>query len=75
MEFLHLDTGGQADGKLVVPGLKNKVTSAKLLAGGKKLEANTSGERLVIQVPAKAPDKISSTLALQIEGAVMASSP
>jgi len=60
-----------ADGKLVVPALEGKVQSAKLLATGAKLAMNTSpnGE-LVLSLPATAPDKISSTIKLEIKGAI-----
>ncbi|MGC9941880.1 MAG: alpha-L-fucosidase [Verrucomicrobiota bacterium] len=56
------------DGKLVVPGLKNPVKSATLLATGDKLATSTIGDSLVIQVPARAPDSISSTIVLKIKG-------
>lgn len=58
-----------ADGKLVVPGLKNSVKSARLLASGKKLECSVSADGVVVQVSAAAPDKISSTVVLKIKGA------
>jgi len=60
-----------ADGKLVVPAMEGKVQSAKLLATGKKLAMTTSpnGE-LVLTLPATAPDKISSTIKVEIKGAI-----
>jgi len=58
-----------SDGKLIVPGLKNAVTSATLLATGAKLDVAASPEGPVITVPATAPDPISSTIVLQIQGA------
>jgi alpha-L-fucosidase len=58
-----------AAGKLVVPGLKNTVESAKLLAIGAQLEVIASPEGPVIVVPATAPDAIASVIALQIKGA------
>ena len=66
--YLHV-FNWPADGKLVVPGLKNSVKSARLLAGGKKLNSSVTAEGVVIEVPATAPDKISSTVVLKIKGA------
>jgi len=58
------------DGKLVVPGLKNKVQSAALLADPKtelKFEA-TQEQNVVISVPETAPDKICSVVVCKIDG-------
>jgi alpha-L-fucosidase len=59
-----------ADKKLVVPGLTQPVTSAILLAGGKKLATAASNDGLVITVPEQAPDKIASVIKLQVKGVV-----
>jgi alpha-L-fucosidase len=56
------------DGKLVVPGLQNPVNSARLLAGGGKLKTTRSEEGVMVEVPATAPDPISSTVVLKIRG-------
>jgi alpha-L-fucosidase len=66
--FLHV-FNWPTDGKLIVPGLKNKITSAKLLATGKKLKAGQTADGAVIDVHANAPDPISSTVVLKIKGA------
>jgi alpha-L-fucosidase len=66
--YLHV-FNWPTDGKLVVPGLKSSVKSARLLAGGKKLKANNTADGVVIEVPASAPDKISSTIVLKVKGA------
>jgi alpha-L-fucosidase len=58
-----------ANGKLVVPGLKNAVESATLLASGAKLDVTASPEGPVVTVPASAPDAIASVVALKIKGA------
>jgi alpha-L-fucosidase len=60
-----------ADGKLVVPSLEGIVKSARLLATGEKLamSADANGE-LLISVPKDAPDKISSTIKLEVEGPI-----
>ncbi|MGA2869236.1 MAG: alpha-L-fucosidase, partial [Verrucomicrobiota bacterium] len=56
------------DGKLVVPGLKNHVKSATLLATGEKLKTSATDDGVVIEVPATAPDAISSTIVLKFKG-------
>jgi len=66
--YLHVFTW-PADGKLLVPGLKNSVASASLLADGRTLETAPGPEGVTIQVPAEAPDKVSSTVVLKILGA------
>jgi alpha-L-fucosidase len=57
-----------SDGILRVP-LQNKVNRAYLLADrGQALNCTASGGALQIQVPATAPDRVASVVALQIEG-------
>lgn len=58
------------NGKLVIPGLKNKVRSATLLAAKSKLSASTNGDDLVIILPANAPDAIASVIKVELEGKV-----
>jgi alpha-L-fucosidase len=65
--YLHV-FNWPADGKLVVPGLRNAVQSARLLAGGNKLEFTSTVDGVEVRVPAAAPDKISSTVVLTIKG-------
>ncbi|WP_316813754.1 alpha-L-fucosidase [Pedobacter heparinus] len=59
-----------ADGQLVVPGLKNKVLSATLLATKAKLNTDTKGDELTIKLPGQAPDAIASVIKVEFEGAV-----
>jgi alpha-L-fucosidase len=59
-----------ADKKLVVPGLTQAVTSATLLAGGKKLATAASKEGLVITVPEQAPDKVATVIKVVVKGQV-----
>ncbi len=66
--FLHVFNWPK-DGKLTVPGLKSPVKSARLLAGGKTLKVVSAADGAVVEVPANAPDAISSTVALVINGA------
>ncbi|WP_212001991.1 alpha-L-fucosidase [Chitinophaga sp. HK235] len=65
--YLHV-FNWPADGKLVVPGLKNKINSAQLLAGGKKLSTTTTDEGVVINVPAQAPDAIATVIKVETAG-------
>jgi len=58
------------DGKLLVPGLKNPVESASLLANGQKLEATPGSEGVTVNVPAAAPDPICSVVVLKVKGAL-----
>ncbi|MBI5384042.1 MAG: alpha-L-fucosidase [Verrucomicrobia bacterium] len=57
------------DGKLIVPGLANKPVTASLM-NGRKLDFAAEAQRVVITVPAEAPDKIASVIALDVAGAV-----
>lgn len=68
--YLHVFDWPQ-DGKLKVPGLKNKVKKAYLLADKRQTKLTTAREdeaNLVISVPAEAPDPIDSVIVLEIEG-------
>jgi alpha-L-fucosidase len=56
-----------ANGKLVVPGLKNAVLSAKLLANGAALKSQPSNDGLEISVPANAPDPIASVIKVEVK--------
>ena len=57
-----------ANGQLVVPGLKNEVVSAKLLAGGTTLKTTPGADGLTISVPATAPDAIATIIKLEVKG-------
>ncbi|MBP7935813.1 MAG: alpha-L-fucosidase [Phycisphaerae bacterium] len=58
-----------SDGRLVVPGLKNKVLAAALLADPKKeLKHESSEAGVMIEVPTAAPDAICSVVTCRIEG-------
>lgn len=55
------------DGRLVVPGLANKVRQASLLTG-RSLRVDSTGDQLSIAVPADPPGRIASVIALDIVG-------
>jgi alpha-L-fucosidase len=58
------------DGKLVVPGLTQEVTSAAGLADGKSLKTKNSANGLEISLPDKAPDAIASVIKVTVKGKV-----
>ncbi len=55
------------DGKLVVPLAKKPLKACLLTAKDKSLEVVPDGNSQVIQVPAQAPDKIASVIALEMD--------
>jgi alpha-L-fucosidase len=58
-----------ADGQLVLPGLKNPAKSASLLIEPQKLlETKHRDDALVVLLPKSAPDAISSTIVLRLDG-------
>lgn len=63
-----------ANGKLMIPGLKNGVSSATVLATGAKLRTAGSGMGLEIILPVKAPDPIASVIKVVVRGTVATSS-
>ena len=63
------------DGKLMVPGLKNSVESASLLAGGTALETAASDKGVTISVPAKASNPHNSVIVLKVGGEVEVENP
>jgi alpha-L-fucosidase len=60
-----------AEGKLVIPELKNKVVSAVLLANGTKLKTSASKDKtLTIILPDKASDPIATVVKVDVKGIV-----
>jgi alpha-L-fucosidase len=78
--FLHVFDWPK-NGELFVPGLKNKVKQAYLLADAvnnakaELLETTSSDEGVTVKLPAQAPDKIASVVVLEIEGAAQVEPP
>jgi alpha-L-fucosidase len=72
--YLHV-FNWPADAMLTIPGLENAVKSAEVLAGGAKITVTPSPAGPVLALPAPAPDPISSTLKLVIEGRPRVSDP
>lgn len=67
--YLHVFHWPQ-DGELLVPGLRNEVDGAKLLATGEKLKARSTEDGVVVTVPAKALDPIDTIVVLDVNGQV-----
>jgi alpha-L-fucosidase len=55
-------------GQLVLPGLANQALKATLLAGGGSLKVTAAENQISIAVPAEAPDKMDTVVALDIQG-------
>lgn len=62
------------DGKLSIPGLKNQIVSAKLLANGAALKTEKNNEGLLIMVPEKAVDANATVIKVEVKGVVDAAS-
>lgn len=69
---LYLHVFEWPKGELVIPGLKNQVEKAYLLAdpGQKPLEVTAGNRGVVVKLPEKAPDPVASVVVLTIEGPV-----
>ena len=57
-----------ADGQLVIPGLANPPVRAFLLDGRQPLQFTSANNSVSISLPAAAPDKAASVIALDIQG-------
>jgi alpha-L-fucosidase len=58
-----------SDGKLRVPGLRNLVHRASLLADpATELAVNRDGSDVLVSVPARAPDDVASVVVLELDG-------
>ena len=58
------------DGQLLVPGLKNEVLQAHLMADWKALDTRKEESGIVVSLPAQAPDEINSVMVLKVSGAL-----
>lgn len=67
MLYLHV-YDWPADGKLLVPGLKNAVGQATLLDGGLQLQTESTDEGVTISLPAEATDEHASVVVLKVAG-------
>lgn len=61
------------NGVLRVPGLRNLVHSARLLADpGRAIPAERDGDDILLRLPGEAPDGIATVIALQLDGSPQA---
>jgi alpha-L-fucosidase len=58
------------DGKLTIPGLKNQIISAKLLADNTALKIEKNEDGIMIKVPEKAIDLNATVIKVDVIGAV-----
>ena len=58
------------DGKLIIPGLKNEIISAKFLANNAALKTEKNNEGTVIAVPEKALDENATVIKVEVKGTV-----
>jgi alpha-L-fucosidase len=74
--YLHVFNWPE-NGKLLVPGLKNAAQHTRLLTDAQHtpLATESSPEGLTISVPATAPNPVSSTIVLTIQGALEIEQP
>ncbi len=56
------------DGRLVVPGLKSSVRSARLLAGNEPLRVKSMGNDKLFLLPANVPDPVASVIRVELDG-------
>lgn len=56
------------NGRLIVPGLRNQVDGARLLANGKVLATSRSGDDVIIELPGNPPDPYDTVIALEVRG-------
>jgi alpha-L-fucosidase len=63
------------DGELLVPGLKNDIRRAYLLADQTPLEARRQDADVIISLPAAPSDPINSVVVLKVDGALDVESP
>jgi alpha-L-fucosidase len=58
------------DGKLIIPGLKNEIVSAKLLADNSALKIEKNEDGIMIKVPEKAIDPNATVIKVEVKGTV-----
>ena len=60
-----------SDSKLEIPGLNNKVISAKLVTGGTKIKTSSAKTGvLTLNLPAAAPDPVATVIRVDVKGKV-----
>ena len=59
---------GQKMVSLTIPGLKNKIVSAKLLANGVSLKTEKKDDGVIIKIPEKALDENATVIKVEVLG-------
>ena len=60
-----------SDGKLMIPGLKNSVATARILTNGGKVRTQSAMDgSLIINLPAAAPDPIATVIRIDVRGKI-----
>ncbi|HTL06693.1 MAG TPA: alpha-L-fucosidase [Chitinophagaceae bacterium] len=59
-----------ANGQLLIPGLKNTISSATLLQNNAKIKTSKTAEGVLLQLPATMPDSIATMVKIQVKGKV-----
>ncbi|MBN1363102.1 MAG: alpha-L-fucosidase [Sedimentisphaerales bacterium] len=65
--YLHVFNWPE-DGKLLIPGLRSEVRSARLLANGQSLPTSTTEDGVIVSVPAEPVDPIDTVIVARIDG-------
>lgn len=58
------------DGKLLIPGLKNRVEQAYLMDGWQQMETKSTDAGVTVSLPAEAPDDNVSVVVVKVSGAL-----
>ena len=58
------------DGTLTIPGLKNEIISAKLLANNATLKTSATNDGVVISIPEKGLDANATVIKVEVKGTV-----
>jgi alpha-L-fucosidase len=67
--YVHLFDWPQ-DGRIVLPGLRNPIRSARVMATGEELPHKSGADdRVTIELPQSAPDPVVSVVAVELDGA------
>ncbi len=58
------------DGKLMIPGLQNKISKARLLANGAAVKTSKTATGATLSLPAVAPDAVATVIKLEVKGKI-----
>jgi alpha-L-fucosidase len=72
--YLHV-WNWPADGKILLPGVKQSARSGRLLANGAAVTTAMTDAGLVVTLPGSAPDPDASVAALEFDQSVLLAAP